>query len=218
MSPPPVGPGDQLDATELPEEARSRPPIDERMVALGGRVRSTRLRGLRGMTVSVIDDADTVVAETLTGRRGEFVIADLPPGTYRVGARDAVDGDFNEGWYGSTGAAGATTLQVDDHTSVPTIDLTLTARVGINADVAITDDQAAIDITVIDRTTGLPAVGEVTVSTEHFRTALPLTDGRTHLTVLGSSASDGRPLVARVRIQYPGAEHTAPTTRTLRLR
>ncbi|MGJ9422429.1 carboxypeptidase-like regulatory domain-containing protein [Aeromicrobium sp. CF3.5] len=222
MSPPPVGPGDQLgDAAEAPEEVQANPAADadaERMVALGGRVRSTRLRGLRGMTVSVIDETDTVVAETLTGRRGEFVIADLPPGTYRVGARDAVDGDFSEGWYGSVAAAGATALHVDDHTSAPTIDLTLTARVGINADVTVADDQATIDIAVIDRTTGLPAVGEVTVSTEHFRTALPLTDGRTQITVLGSSAADGHPLVARVRIQYPGAEHSAPTSRTLRLR
>ncbi len=218
MSPPPVGPGEQLDDTPDPTEVDA---TTERMVALGGRIRSTRLRGLRGMTVSVIDETDTVVAEALTGRRGEFVIADLPSGTYRVGARDAVDGDFSEGWFGSTDAAGATELRVDDQTSLSNIDLTLTARVGINADVTITDDQAAIDIAVIDRTTGLHAVGEVTVSTEHFRTALPLTDGCTHITVLGSSsdsAEDGHPMVTRVRIQYTGAEHHAPATRTLRLR
>lgn len=218
MSPPPVGPGEQ------PDDVPDSPEVDEhseRMVALGGRVRSTRLRGLRGMTISVVDETDTVVAEALTGRRGEFVIADLPAGTYRVGARDAVDDDFTEGWFGAGDAAGATVLHLDDDTSVPNIDLTLTARVGIDADFTLTDDQAVINITVIDRTTGLPAVGEVTVSTEHFRTALPLTEGCTHLTLLASSAESsehGHTMVTRVRIQYTGAEHHAPATRTLRLR
>lgn len=245
MSPPPVGPGDpdEMADDDLPgatdvvaEEAMAQavaadPPEDsdaiaeaiettEHMVAITGRVRSTRLRGLRGMTVTVTDESDATVAEALTGRRGEFVIPDLPAGTYRLGARDAVDGDFSEGWHGSADAAHATWLRVDEHTSLPSVDVALTARVGIDADVTTTDDRAAIDIRVMDRSTGLPAIGEVVVSTEHFRAALPLTEGRTHITVLGaSSGADAQPqeLTSRVRIQYTGAEHSAPATRTLRL-
>lgn len=235
MSPPPVGPGDPEEAMTGAEAADADAPGDperpvevdgntERMVAIGGRVRSSRLRGLRGMTVTAINEAGDIVAEALTGRRGEFVIPDLPAGTYRVGARDAIDGDFSEGWYGSADPARATSLRLDDDTSLSSIDVALTARVGINADVTTSSDQAAIDIVVMDRSTGLPAVGEVIVSTEHFRATLPLTDGRTHITVLGTSSSSdpsssggGPELTSRVRIQYTGAEHSAPATRTLRL-
>lgn len=242
MSPPPVGPGDPAEmgddvpgATDTVAEevmanavAADTPgdpehPVDRDttpMVAIGGRVRSTRLRGLRGMTVTVTDETDQTVAEALTGRRGEFVIPDLPAGSYRVGARDAVDGDFSEGWHGSADAAQATWLRVDDLTSLPSIDVALTARVGIDADVTATDDQADIHIVVMDRSTGLPAVGEVIVSTEHFRATLPLTDGRTRITVLGTvsdAAEHGHELTSRVRIQYTGAEHSAPAARTLRL-
>lgn len=240
MSPPPVGPGDPHEVTgddtpdatdvvaeevmanavaaDAPEDPERPVEVDgntERMVAIGGRVRSSRLRGLRGMTVTVSDESDEIVAEALTGRRGEFVIPDLPAGTYRVGARDAVDGDFSEGWHGPADPAQATWLRIDDHTSLPRIDVALTARVGIDADVATTPDQAAIDIVVMDRSTGLPAFGEVIVSTEHFRATLPLTDGRTQIILLATG--EGHELTSRVRIQYTGAEHSAPATRTLRL-
>lgn len=214
---------EQLMANAVAADASEGPQLEgdtERMVAIGGRVRSSRLRGLRGMTVTVFDESDEIVAEALTGRRGEFVVPDLPAGTYRVGARDAVDGDFSEGWHGPSDPAQATWLRIDDHTSLPGIDVALTARVGIDAAVATTRDQAAIDIVVMDRSTGLPAVGEVVVSTEHFRATLPLTDGRTHIIVLGTASEatdEGQELPSRVRIQYTGAEHNAPATRTLRL-
>lgn len=204
--------------------AEDVPPAHEDPAAAGaisGRVRSSRLRGLRGMTVTVIDESDHVVGETLTGRRGEFVVDGLPAGTYRVGARDPSDGDFNDGWHGSVDAARATMLRLDDDAALDGIDLTLVGRVGISAEVSSDDDHTDLDIEVIDRTTGLPGVGEVVVNTEHFRTSLPLTDGRTRLTIFGSapgSGDSGPELAPRVRIEYSGSEHSAPANRSIRLR
>ncbi len=190
-------------------------------VVISGHVVSTRGRGLSGVTVVVVDADDQVVGTTITGRRGRYFVDGLAAGAaYRIGARDTIDGDFTDNWHGGDDAASATVLEPTEDGEVPDIDVTLTGRVAIDADVDVKRKKVRVEVEVIDRTTGLPGEGTVTISTHHFSTRLPLTDGRANITLLtaredqDAAERDGR----RLRIEYPGSRHTGPATRTIRVR
>ena len=190
-------------------------------VAISGHVISTRGRGLSGVSVVVVDADDQVVGTTITGRRGQYLLADLPPGSYRLGARDTIDGDFTDSWHGGDDAASATVLEQADDGTIRDIVVTLTGRVAIDADVDVRRKKIRVEVDVIDRTTGLPGEGSVTVSTDLFSTRLPLTEGRANITVFtlpGERDAPDRKKVRRLRIEYPGSRHTGPATRTIRLR
>ncbi len=190
-------------------------------VAISGHVISTRGRGLSGVSVVVVDADDQVVGTTITGRRGQYLLADLPPGSYRLGARDTIDGDFTDSWHGGDDAASATVLEQADDGTIRDIVVTLTGRVAIDADVDVRRKKIRVEVDVIDRTTGLPGEGSVTVSTDLFSTRLPLTEGRANITVFtlpGERDAPDSKKVRRLRIEYPGSRHTGPATRTIRLR
>lgn len=189
-------------------------------VAISGHVVSTRGRGLSGVSVIVVDADDQVVGTTITGRRGRYAVDGLSAGTsYRLGARDTIDGDFTDNWHGGDDAASATVLEPTEDGTVPDIDVTLTGRVAIDADVDVKRKKVRVEVEVIDRTTGLPGEGTVTISTDQFSTRLPLTDGRANITLL-TPPEDRDPAERtdrRLRIEYPGSRHTGPATRTIRV-
>ncbi len=240
ISPPPVGPGDEpIDvdgAQDEPPPAEPGPetsaPAEESAaadptravhdpVAISGRVASTRGRGLSGVSIVVIDAADEIAGTAVTGRRGQFVVDHLADGTYRLVARDTLDGDFIDSWHGGDGAASATELPVREGQTIDDVRLTLLGRVAIDADVDVRRKKVVVAIDVIDRSTGLHADGSIVVSTAHFRTRLPLTKGRASITLLGTTRdADGAVarIDSRVRLEYPGSRHHGAATRTIRLR
>ncbi|MGB9013260.1 MAG: carboxypeptidase regulatory-like domain-containing protein [Aeromicrobium sp.] len=219
MAAPPVGPAEEDPAsTESADEATL---AATGAVVISGHVVSTRGRGLSGVTVVVVDADDQVVGTTITGRRGRYVVDGVAAGgAYRLGARDTIDGDFIDSWHGGDDAASATVLEPTDDGAVADIDVTLTGRVAIDAEIAVKRRKVRVEVEVIDRSTGLPGEGTVTISTDQFSTQLPLTDGRATVTLLTAredqdgSHRDGR----RLRIAYPGSRHIGPATRTIRVR
>jgi hypothetical protein len=168
-----------------------------------------------------IDSDGQVVGTATTGRRGEFIVENLSAGTYRIGARDTVDGDFIDSWHGGDDPHAATELQAEDDLTIRDIDITLIGRVAIDVAVDVRRKKVVVDVEVIDRSTGLPAEGTIIIGTDQFRTRLPLTNGRTNITLFGSNPDgelDAERLDPRVSIEYAGAQHTAGASRTIRLR
>ena len=155
----------------------------------------------------MVDADDQVVGTTITGRRGRYAVDGLAAGaSYRVGARDTIDGDFTDNWHGGDDAASATVLEPTENGTVPDINVTLTGRVAIDADVDVKRKKIRVEVEVIDRTTGLPGEGTVTISTDQFSTRLPLTEGRANITLLTPSEDQdtAERAVRRLRIEYPG--------------
>jgi hypothetical protein len=185
--------------------------------AISGTVRSTRGRGLRGMHVAVLDENWHVVATAVTGTGGAFVVEELAPGTYRVTAIDELDGDFGAAWHAGTSVARAGVLRVKEGRTRRGADITLASIAAVKVDVDIRRTKAVVGIRVTERATGIRAKGSVRVSTKRFSAELPLTKGRTTVTLLGSP--DGFPkLSKKVRIDYLGAKHVLPGSASAKLR
>jgi hypothetical protein len=185
--------------------------------AISGTVRSTRGRGLRGMQVAVLDESWQVVATAVTGIGGAFTAEELPPGTYRVTAIDELDGDFGTGWYAGTSVPRAGVLRVKEGRTRRNTDITLASTAEVKVDVDIRRTKAVVGIRVTERGTGIRAKGSVRVSTKRFGTELPLTKGRTALTLLGSAG--GSPTLGKkVTVDYLGTKHVLPGSTSVRLR
>lgn len=185
--------------------------------ALSGTVRSTRGRGLRGMQVAVLDDEWNVVATTVTGAHGQYVVEDLAAGTYRVTAHDEVDGDFGIAWHDGTSADGAGELRVKPGRTRRRADVVLASTASIDLDIELKAQKAVLRIVVTDRGTGLPATGSVRVRTKQVSTELPLIKGRARLSVLGpADGSDRR--AKKVTVDYRGTRHTQRGSASGRLR
>lgn len=185
--------------------------------AISGTVRSTRGRGLRGMQVEVLDEAWQVVATAVTGTGGAFVAEDLAPGTYRVTAIDLVDGEFGAGWHAGTSVPRAGVLRVKEGRTRRGVDITLASNAEVKVDVDIRRTKAVLSIRVVEQATGVRAKGSVRVTTKRFSAELPLTRGRTTVSLLGSS--DGSPkLSKKVTVDYLGTKHVLPGSASARLR
>ncbi|WP_332667206.1 carboxypeptidase-like regulatory domain-containing protein [Aeromicrobium sp.] len=185
--------------------------------AISGTVRSTRGRGLRGMQVEVLDEAWQVVATAVTGTGGAFVAEDLAPGTYRVTAIDHIDGEFGAGWHAGTSVPRAGVLRVKEGRTRRGVDITLASNAEVKVDVDIRRTKAVLSIRVVEQATGVRAKGSVRVTTKRFSAELPLTRGRTTVSLLGSS--DGSPkLSKKVTVDYLGTKHVLPGSASARLR
>ena len=185
--------------------------------AMSGTVRSTRGRGLRGMRIAVLDESWEVVATALTGAGGAFIIEELPPGIYRVMAIDELDGDFGTGCYAGSAVPRAGVLRVKEGRTKRGADVTLASTASVKVEVDIRRTKAVVGIRVTERSTGVRAKGSVRVSTKRFSTELPLTKGRTALSIVGSA--DGSPrLSKKVTIDYLGTKHVQPASASIRLR
>lgn len=185
--------------------------------AISGTVRSTRGRGLRGMQVEVLDEAWQVVATAVTGTGGAFVAEDLAPGTYRVTAIDLVDGEFDAGWHAGTSVPRAGVLRVKEGRTRRGVDITLASNAEVKLDVDIRRTKAVLSIRVVEQATGVRAKGSVRVTTKRFSAELPLTRGRTTVSLLGSA--DGSPkLSKKVTVDYLGTKHVLPGSASARLR
>ncbi len=155
--------------------------------AISGTVQSSRGRGLRGMQITVLNDHELVIGTAVSGAGGAFVVEDLPAGSYRLIASDDADGDFAPGWHGGTSFAKADSIKVKEGKTRRKAGVTLVSAAAIDLDVDVRKKKAVVAITVTDRATGAPAEGSVRVSTKLFGTELPLTNGRTAITLLGSA-------------------------------
>lgn len=185
--------------------------------AMSGTVRSTRGRGLRGMRIAVLDESWEVVATALTGAGGAFIVEELPPGVYRVMAMDELDGDFGSAWYAGGAVPRAGVLRVKEGRTTRGTDIVLASAAAVEVEVDIRRTKAVVGIRVTERSTGVRAKGAVRVSTKRFSTELPLTKGRTSLSIVGSA--DGSPrLSKKVTIDYLGTKHVLPATESVRLR
>ncbi len=185
--------------------------------AISGTVQSSRGRGLRGMQVAVLDDDELVIATAVSGAGGAFVVEDLPAGSYRLVASDEADGDFAAGWHGGKSFAKADSIKVRQGKTRRKAGVTLVSAAAIDLDVDVRKKKAVVAITVIDRATGTPAEGSVRVSTKLFGTELPLTNGRTAITLLGSAKRKPR-LSKKVTVDYSGSKHTRPESAKAKLR
>ena len=214
----PIDPAEELPAEEAVAQPQARPGRHRReKSALSGTVRSTRGRGLRGMQVAVLDEGWQVVATAVTGIGGAFVIDELPPGTYRVTAVDELDGDFGAAWHDGTSVARAGVLRVKEGRTRRGADITMSSIAAVMVDVETRRTEAVVGIRVTERGTGIRAKGSVRVSTKRFSAELPLTKGRTSLTLFGSA--DGSPkLSKKVTVDYLGAKHVLPGSTSARLR
>lgn len=185
--------------------------------AISGTVRSTRGRGLRDMQVVVLDEQWQVVATAVTGFGGLFIAEELPSGAYRVMATDELDGDFGAGWHDGSPHAKAGILEVKEGRTRRNIDITVASTPAIDVEVDVRRKKAVVGIRVTERGTGVRAGGSVRISTKRFGTELPLTKGRTAITLLGSA--DGSPrLSKKVKVDYLGTKHVLPASTTARLR
>lgn len=188
-----------------------------RLSALSGTVRSSRGRGLQGIQISVLDDSWSAVATTVTGVDGLFIVEDLPPGTYRVAAHDAIDGDFGAAWHDGSSSPRVGIIRVKEGRTRRRVDVVLSSAAAIDLDVDVRSKKAVIRIAVTDRASGRPAGGSVRVSTKQFSAKLPLTRGRTAVTLYGSA--DGSPrLSKKVTVDYRGTKHTQRSSATAKLR
>lgn len=185
--------------------------------AISGIVRSTRGRGLRDMQVVVLDEHWQVIATSVTGTDGVFVAEDVPPGAYRVMATDELDGDFGAGWHDSSAHARAGFIEVKEGRTRRNIDITLASAAAVDLDVEVRRKKAIVGIRVTERATGVRANGSVRVTTKLFGVELPLTKGRTAVTLLGSA--EGSPRLSRkVKVDYLGTKHVQPASASARLR
>jgi hypothetical protein len=185
--------------------------------AISGTVRSTRGRGLRDMQVVVLDEHWQVVATAVTGTGGAFVAEELPPGAYRVMATDELDGDFGAGWHDSSSHPKAGILQVKEGRTRRNVDITVASSATIDVEIEVRRKKAVVGIRVTERATGVRAGGSVRISTKRFGAELPLTKGRTAITLLGSA--DGSPrLSKKVKVDYLGTKHVRPASTSAKLR
>jgi len=185
--------------------------------AISGTVRSTRGRGLRDMQVVVLDEHWQVIATSVTGTDGVFIAEDVPPGAYRVMATDELDGDFGAGWHDSSALARGGFLEVKEGRTRRHVDITLASAAAVDLDVEVRRKKAIVGIRVTERATGVRANGSVRVTTKRFGVELPLTKGRTSLTLLGSA--DGSPrLGKKVKVSYLGTKHVQPGSASAPLR
>ena len=185
--------------------------------AISGTVQSSRGRGLRGMQVTVLNDDELVIGTAVSGAGGAFVVEDLPAGSYRLVATDETDGDFAAGWHGGKSLAKADSIKVKEGKTRRKAGVTLVSAAAIDLDVDVRKKKAVVEITVTDRATGTPAEGSVRVSTKLFGTELPLTNGRTAITLIGS-AKGSPALSKKVTVDYSGSKHTHPESAKARLR
>lgn len=185
--------------------------------AISGIVQSSRGRALRGMQVTVLNDDELVIGMAVSGAGGAFVVEDLPAGSYRLVATDEVDGDFAAGWHGGKSLAKADAIKVKEGKTHRKAHVTLMSAAAIDLDVDVRKKKAVVEITVTDRATGTPAEGSVRVSTKLFGTELPLTNGRTAITLIGS-AKGSPALSKKVTVDYSGSEHTRGASAKAKLR
>ena len=185
--------------------------------AISGTVQSSRGRGLRGMQITALNDDELVIGTAVSGAGGAFVIEDLPAGSYRLVASDETDGDFAAGWHGGKSFDKADTIKVKQGKTRRKAGVTLVSAAAIDLDVDVRKKKAVVTISVIDRATGTPAEGSVRVSTPLFGTELPLTHGRTVITLLGSAKRKPR-LSRKVTVDYSGSKHTRPESAKAKLR
>jgi hypothetical protein len=184
---------------------------------MSGTVRSTRGRGLRGMRIAVLDESWQVVATALTGAGGAFIVEELPPGVYRVMAVDELDGDFGSAWYAGSTVPRVGALRVKEGRTKRGADIVLSSTAAVKVDVDIRRTKAVVGVRVTERATGIRAKGSVRVTTKRFSVELPLTKGRTAVTLLGSA--DGSPrLSKKVTVDYLGTRHVLPGSAAARLR
>jgi hypothetical protein len=184
--------------------------------AISGIVQSSRGRALRGMQVTVLNDDELVIGTALSGAGGAFVVEDLPAGSYRLWASDEVDGDFSPGWHGDPFTS-PDAIKVKEGKTRRKAHVTLMSAAAIDLDVDVRKKKAVVEITVTDRATGTPAEGSVRVSTKLFGTELPLTNGRTAITLIGS-AKGSPALSKKVTVDYSGSEHTRGGSAKAKLR
>lgn len=185
--------------------------------AISGAVQSSRGRGLRGMRVTVLDGDQKAIATAVTGAGGAFVVEELPAGSYRLTVSDEADGDFATGWHGGSSFTKADTIKVKQGKTRRKIGVTLVSAAKIDFNVDLRKKKAVVEVKVTDRATGTPAEGSVKVSTKLFSAELPLTEGRTALTLVGTV--DGYPrLSKKVKVDYSGSTHTRPESATAKLR
>lgn len=185
--------------------------------AISGTIVSTRGRGVRGVSIAVLDDREKVVASALTGNGGSFVIEELPAGSYRLTATDDVDGDFADGWHGGRSLAKAAVLKVKAGKTRRKADVTLVSTAAIDLDVDLRKKKAVVEIRVIEAATGTPAGGAVRVSTKLFSTELVLAKGRANITLRGSAKSSPA-LSKKLDVDYLGTKHTQPGSASAKLR
>jgi hypothetical protein len=205
------------DAANPAVQAEGRGKHRRQLSAISGTVRSSRGRGLRGMQVSVLDDSWTVVATAVTGTDGMFIVEDLPVGTYRVTATDELDGDFGPAWHDGSSSPRVGVLSVKEGRTRRNVDVTLASTAAVDLEVEVRSKKAIVGIRVTERATGIRARGAVRVSTKRFSTELPLTKGRTAITLVGSV--DGSPrLSKKVTVDYLGTKHVQPGSAAIRLR
>jgi hypothetical protein len=184
--------------------------------AISGTVVSSRGRPLRGIQVSVVDADLEIVGTAVTGLHGAFVVEGLPAGSYRVTASDD-SGDFAPAWLGGPSFTKAGVLKVKQGKTRRKAQIRLVSAGGIDADVDLHKKEARVRLRVTEHGTGVPATGVMRITTKHFRTDLPLVDGRTAITLLGSKG-DKPALPKKVEAEYLGDRHTAPVSLTISLR
>ena len=169
------------------------------------------------MQVVVLDEHWQVINTAVTGTDGAFVAEDVPPGSYRVMATDELDGDFGAGWHDSSAHPRAGLLEVRAGRTRRNIDITLPSAAAVDLDVEVRSKKAIVGIRVTERATGVRATGSVRVSTKRFSAELPLTKGRTAITLFGSA--DGSPrLSSKVKVNFLGTKHVLPGSASARLR
>lgn len=190
--------------------------------AITGKVTSTRGRGLSGITVSLVDRDDEVVASVGTGRGGEYVFDDVAPGVYRIAVTDDIDGDFASAWFGADEVDDAEPIElIDADTALRGVDLAMRSAVSLDAEVEVKRRKTEVEVVVTDNATGLPATGSVQVTTDLFSAVLPLVKGRASVTLIGSATEWGAGvprLPKRARLEFRGGKHSAAVTRTVKLR
>lgn len=209
---------------EVEEPEPEAEPTDEPapgITSLSGRVRSTRGRGLSGISVALIDAGDDTVATVVSARHGQFVFTDVPDGDYRIVATDDVDHDFATAWFDGEGPDDAEPVTIEADAEAPRVHVTMQSSAAIDVDVDARHDKAVVSVLVIDRAAARPLNGELTATTDTFGITLPLVDGRAVVTVLGEdddwdTSALRRP--KRLKLSYAGDEHAAPISRSVRLR
>jgi hypothetical protein len=165
----------------------------------------------------VLDDSWTVVATVVTGTGGMFIVEDLPVGTYRVMATDELDGDFGPAWHDGSTSPRVGVLTIKEGRTRRNVDITLASTAAVDLDVDARTKKAIVGIRVTERATGIRARGAVRVSTKRFSAELPLTKGRTAITLVGSV--DGSPrLSKKVKVDYLGSRHVQPGSASIKLR
>ncbi len=111
----------------------------------------------------------------------------------------------------------ADTIKVKQAKTRRNAGVTLVAASVVSLAVEIRKKKAVVEVTVTERATGIRAKGSVRVTTKRFAAELPLSKGRTAVTLIGSA--DGSPkLPKKVTVDYRGTRHVLPGSATVRLR